>query len=476
MAERSRAIADPVADKDKKARKARSKSKKRSESVEPTKESKTTATPAAKSKTSTTKDGVVLLKNESVNKKWQNALIRGIYSILMVAGFALILYLGHAYICALVAFLQLFIYTEVIDIGAEPGKQKNLPLNKFLHWWFLGTTEYFLYGESLIHYFSPDITGNIYLAPFAEYHRFISFILYVSGLVLFVLSLRKGEYQFQFSQFGWTHMVLLIVICQSHLMINNTFEGIFWFILPAALIICNDIMAYIFGFFFGKTPLISLSPKKTWEGYMGALFATTIFAWFLSGLLANYPFVYCPISDLREATEVHFQHNCTPDYVFTEQVYSLPRGFVKFVSTQIVTAASYFGKDFTYKNAALINSTIKTLVDFKFTAFPVQFHSISLALFSSVVAPFGGFFASGLKRAFNIKDFGHSIPGHGGITDRMDCQLMMASFSFIYLQTFVKAKPFETLVTVGIVFDYAIKNLNRQQLKELVVALNEYLQ
>jgi phosphatidate cytidylyltransferase len=45
-----------------------------------------------------------------------------------------------------------------------------------------------------------------------------------------------------------------------------------------------------------------------------------------------------------------------------------------------------------------------------------------MACFASLVAPFGGFFASGFKRAFNIKDFGDSIPGHGGMTDRMDCQ------------------------------------------------------
>jgi CDP-diglyceride synthetase len=53
---------------------------------------------------------------------------------------------------------------------------------------------------------------------------------------------------------------------------------------------------------------------------------------------------------------------------------------------------------------------------------PYQFHLLVMACFASLVAPFGGFFASGFKRAFNIKDFGSSIPGHGGMTDRMDCQ------------------------------------------------------
>jgi phosphatidate cytidylyltransferase len=53
---------------------------------------------------------------------------------------------------------------------------------------------------------------------------------------------------------------------------------------------------------------------------------------------------------------------------------------------------------------------------------PFQIHAVVMAAFASLVAPFGGFFASGFKRAFNIKDFGDSIPGHGGVTDRMDCQ------------------------------------------------------
>ncbi|KAI3736542.1 hypothetical protein L2E82_26383 [Cichorium intybus] len=57
-----------------------------------------------------------------------------------------------------------------------------------------------------------------------------------------------------------------------------------WFLLPTSLIVINDITAYIFGFFFGKTPLIKLSPKKTWEGFIGASVATIISAFLLANV------------------------------------------------------------------------------------------------------------------------------------------------------------------------------------------------
>ena len=57
----------------------------------------------------------------------------------------------------------------------------------------------------------------------------------------------------------------------------------------------------------------------------------------------------------------------------------------------------------------------------------LQLHAVVMAIFASIIAPFGGFFASGFKRGFKIKDFGDSIPGHGGMTDRMDCQVISAS-------------------------------------------------
>lgn len=46
-------------------------------------------------------------------------------------------------------------------------------------------------------------------------------------------------------------------------------------------------------------------------------------------------------------------------------------------------------------------------VDFLFqkrvNMYPFQIHSIFLSSFASLIGPFGGFFASGFKRAFKIK-------------------------------------------------------------------------
>lgn len=103
---------------------------------------------------------------------------------------------------------------------------------------------------------------------------------------------------------------------------------------------------------------------------------------------------------------------------------------------------------------------------------PIQFHALIMATFASLIAPFGGFFASGMKRAFKLKDFGDSIPGHGGATDRMDCQLMMGLFSYMYYQSFIGGGD----VTVGEVLHQAIALLSPAQQVELYHSLGDYLQ
>mgnify|MGYP000091347583 CR=1 FL=1 len=61
-------------------------------------------------------------------------------------------------------------------------------------------------------------------------------------------------------------------------------------------------------------------------------------------------------------------------------------------------------------------------------------NGLLISIFCNTLAPFGGFVASVVKRAFEKKDFGTLIQGHGGLIDRLDCQLLTAPFLFLYLQ------------------------------------------
>ena len=83
------------------------------------------------------------------------------------------------------------------------------------------------------------------------------------------------------------------------------------------------------------------------------------------------------------------------------------------------------------------------------TIYPFLLHAFFMSIFASVIGPFGGFFASGFKRAFKIKDFGDIIPGHGGIMDRFDCQFLMATFVNVYIHSFIRtASPQKLLQQV----------------------------
>jgi phosphatidate cytidylyltransferase len=102
---------------------------------------------------------------------------------------------------------------------------------------------------------------------------------------------------------------------------------------------------------------------------------------------------------------------------------------------------------------------------------PFEIHILFLSTFASLVAPFGGFFASGIKRTFKIKDFGDSIPGHGGITDRMDCQFIMGTLMFFYYQGFIATHT----ASVGSVIEMAITGLTAEDQLDVIRRLSTHL-
>ena len=91
-------------------------------------------------------------------------------------------------------------------------------------------------------------------------------------------------------------MALYLIVVQAHFIMNNIFEGMIWFFLPASLVITNDIFAYLCGITFGRTQLIKLSPKKTVEGFVGAWIFTIIFGIGMTNVLLRYSYFICPVN------------------------------------------------------------------------------------------------------------------------------------------------------------------------------------
>lgn len=114
-------------------------------------------------------------------KKKQSIITRTIWTFIMIAGFFGAILAGHIWMILIVTAIQIISFKEVIAISNVPSRARSLRRTKTLNWYFLGTTMYFLYGESVVYYFKHIVLVDRVLLPFATHHRFISFMLYVIG-------------------------------------------------------------------------------------------------------------------------------------------------------------------------------------------------------------------------------------------------------------------------------------------------------
>ncbi len=416
--------------------------------------------------------------------KWKKIWERTTFTFIMIGGFIAILLLGHPYMILLVLAMQTLVYREIVALFNIPNRssitgegrssrmssaptsaaasevdedeeeeriQKRIEgrreelWSKSLSWYFFAVVNYLLYGESIIYYFKHIVFVDAYFIPFARHHRFLSFMLYVFGFMAFVSNLKRRNLKHQFGLFAWVHMSLLLIVFSSHFIVNNILEGLIWLWVPASLVICNDVFAYICGMSFGKTPLIDLSPKKTVEGFVGAFIITEIFAYGWATFFQRFNYMICPAVSLGMNAFKDIQ--CEVNPVFNWYYVPLPPA---------------------------LSSLFSTIVGHRVSSFPwspFQLHALVMAAFASLVAPFGGFFASGFKRAFNIKDFGDSIPGHGGLTDRFDCQFLMGLFSYVYYSSLIR----EHHVTVGSVLQTVVTQLTIDDQIELYNEIRRYL-
>merc|ERR1712194_692590 len=200
---------------------------------------------------------------------------------------------------------------------------------------------------------------------------------------------------------------------------------------------------------------MSVSPNKTWEGFIGGGIFTMIFAWYFSRVLAQYTWMTCPVNDFdlfpsKLECDKHDMNDSVnglhhifveAQSIFPNQIFELlPNSIVKMIPGIVEICSS------TTPSSELIRrisgEESHTFHHFELiwnNVYPIQIHALWLGFFASVVAPFGGFLASAIKRAYGVKDFDSIIPGHGGIMDRVDCQFVMALYVSVHFNTFVRS-------------------------------------
>jgi len=389
-----------------------------------------TATPATTTiqKTPASQRLTETLQKLKSNPKVTNAIERTGPAILMLAFLATLLnYTGDVGLIGLIIVLQVGMYTEstsVIRTGRKVNttgsSSSGVLVETVERWWWFVTI---FAGTTLRHIIRHDNSWMIQkmtnTAAMAWYDLGV-FGMVAVGLVMGICRMATAEdagverFRMYLGDWAGSNFALIFLLGQSSFWIKTIQTyGLTWVLYPALLVVVNDTMAYIFGVLFGKHKLLpTLSPKKTVEGFVGAGVSTAA--------------VSIPLFDLF-VRRGWFQDAVTVATVSAEQQ----------VNDLFKNASTNGGTVDSTSNSAkqLLNTILCQTTDTCTNTSKCRMtHALVLAMYASLIAPFGGFLASAVKRAHGAKDFGSLIPGHGGVIDRFDCQIVMAPFVFLYLR------------------------------------------
>jgi phosphatidate cytidylyltransferase len=144
--------------------------------------------------------------------------------------------------------------------------------------------------------------------------------------------------------------------------------GFAWVIMAFVVAWLNDTTAYFAGHSFGRHPLFPrISPKKTWEGFAGGIAGSVVGA-----LVVRWLFLPDVLRSLSLSDRVAWEGGA-----------------------------------------------------------PTIGGAVLVGLGAAVVGPLGDLAESMVKRAAGVKDSGRTIPGHGGLLDRIDALLFVAPWIYL---------------------------------------------
>mmetsp|Transcript_10244 Transcript_10244/g.30573 ORF Transcript_10244/g.30573 Transcript_10244/m.30573 type:complete len:424 (-) Transcript_10244:1367-2638(-) len=337
-------------------------------------------------------------------QQWQKIRKRAVFGFSMIGAFLSVVAAGHLYVAAMVLMIQCALYLELVNVRYDATRELEIPLFRTTQWGWFTVAIFYTYGEWLRD-FAFSKPGLHWLLPVLRYHGAVAFVLFSGVLVGTIATLKRKLIRYQVSHLSWSVTSIVLIVAQLKGTVSNIFNGLFWFMMPAAAVVANDTFAYVCGVTFGKKfvkqPFLpTLSPNKTWEGFVGASFMTLVFCYFFAQFLARFDLMSCPVDNLYFTPRLFDSRDhldCTDNYTL-----------------RLDQKVNVLGVSLSLPAA----------------------HGLVIGLVASLIAPWGGFLASAIKRAYDIKDFGTLIPGHGGVMDRMDCQLLIMMAAYVHFRPF----------------------------------------
>ena len=186
------------------------------------------------------------------------------------------IYLGHVYVCGLVALSEFLLFRELVKVRYNAyfhtRIENTIPLFRTTQWMWFCVAIFYTYGDFISEVIQSN-TSLHYLVAYAQYLNSVAFLLYSCTFVVTIATMQVGHIKFQLNQLCWTIVVLCLTVGQMKYIMHNIFNGLFWFAFPFMLVVMNDVMAYFCGISCGRKfihkPFVSVSPNKTWEGFIG---------------------------------------------------------------------------------------------------------------------------------------------------------------------------------------------------------------
>ena len=188
----------------------------------------------------------------SSENKLKKVCRRLVFGTLLMVATSRVIIQGHLATLCLVLIVQTLMFRELVNVRYSQRRVKDLPLFRTTQWGWFVTCMIYSYGQIFYSERMYSLISSHLIARLIPYINLFSLGLYSLLLMTFVFTLEPRYYKYQVGQLAWTVVSIVITVVQVNSFTHNIFNGLFWFLFPLSLVICNDSFAYFCGLACGR--------------------------------------------------------------------------------------------------------------------------------------------------------------------------------------------------------------------------------